>query len=177
MFSKMTLRSSLLSVFLFTFCVFTLLLPSTSFSQEGKPSLSVIQFNDKNNNEDVLKILEKLDPDLFYTEPTYEQIKKTKHFGRYIPLDDKNKNNFIALNIADGGYFCTSYGCPTYIYKKLNNNKWTLVLSVQSNGLYMDVNTKGSKPKNIISISTESGKQKPTIWLWNGLRYIEAKAK
>jgi len=81
------------------------------------------------------------------------------------------------VTVSDGGYFCTSFGCPTYIYQQLSNNQWKQALSVQSFALYQDLNTSGDGPDNLVSISRNGANQSASVWIWNGQNYMEAKQK
>lgn len=160
---------------LFAFFALTLTFSTPISAQEKqKPKLVEIVLNEKTNNADALKIAKKLNPDIFVIEPGYGTA---EHYARYIPLDEKNKTRFLAVTVSDTGYFCTSFGCPTYIYQKLSNNKWQPALSVQSFEIYQDLNTTGNGPDNLISTSRNGANKSVSIWIWNGQQYEEAKQK
>lgn len=147
-------------------------------AQSTKPKLVTIKFDEQSNNDGALTIAKKLNPDLFYIDPNFDKDgSNTSHFAKHLALDINNKDRFLAATVSDTGYFCTKYGCPTYIYLNNGANKWQLALSVQSHQIYQDLNTKGSGPDNLITVSQEAGQRKVTAWLWNGQRYAEAKSR
>lgn len=176
MLSKLTVSNSIFYLF-FVGITMALTIPSLSATaqEQSKPQLVEIVLNDETSDEALLKIAETLNPDLFYIEDGFGGT--AEHYASYIPLDSKNRNRFFAVTVVNTSYFCTSYGCPTYIYESLSGNKWKQVLSVQSNGIYYDVNTPNSNPDNIVSTTIERGSKKINLWLWNGLNYKEAKRK
>jgi hypothetical protein len=160
-----------LLVFMMAFvAVFTA--TSTTYAQSTKPKLARVTLDKKTNNQDALKIAERLNPDFFITEDGFEP---GDFFASYLNLDPKDPKRFLVVTAQNTSYYCTSYGCPYYIYKSSGKNVWSLALSLQANGVYYDLNSPNSKPRNIISASIDQAKKSVKIWLWNGLNYVEAK--
>lgn len=165
-------RFVILSAFvLFSVFAHVIFFSFQSLAQE-KPKPKLVEINLQNsNNKSALALSKKLNPDLFETDSDFGD---SSQHANFISLDSADKERFLAVTVNDKGYFCTSYGCPTYIYQRIGDNKWVLSLSVQAYNLFQDLNTSGSKPDNIISISRERGSKKITVWIWNGQKYEEA---
>jgi len=135
-------------------------------AQSTKPQLvSVSQLLLKSDAE-ALKIAEKINPEFFVVDE--ENFDKATFSAHFLPLDIKNPKRFLVLSASNTNYYCTSYGCPYYIYEQHKNNQWSLALSVQALSLFYDKNTQGSSIHNLISQSIEQAKSKISFWLWNG---------
>ena len=141
--------------------------------QTSRPKPQLAEVNLVNSNDDNLDLAQKLNPDFFEVdEQTFNG--DGKFYALNIPLDPQNPNRFLLLTVRDTFFYCTSYGCPHYIYENIGNNQWKLALSLQSHGLYYDVNSTSSRPRNLISEDTSNASRKIGIWVWNGQNYQKA---
>ncbi len=148
------------------------LMVSPSYAQDSKPKLVEIVLNEQTSDPEALRIVERLDPAFFEVEDGFEE---GDFYASYLRLDPRNPKRFLAVTAQNTSYYCTSYGCPYYIYASSGGNKWSLVLSLQAHAVYFDVNSSKNSSANIISTSIEQAKKSVKIWLWDGLKYTEAK--
>ena len=144
-------------------------------SSRPKPQLVEITFNEDDNAE-ALKIAKTLNPDFFNVD-TENFSQPASFFAKFVSLDEQKPRRFMVLTVTNTPYYCTTYGCPYYIYENKGDNKWSLVLSLQTHTIYYDANTQDGKPRNLISLDYMQAQKLTRIWMWNGLRYEEISKK
>ena len=138
-----------------------------SSTTESKPHLVSISNLLETNDDKALAVAKVLDPDFFITDE--ENFGSDAKFSaQFLSIDKNNPKRFIALTVSNTNYYCTTYGCPYYIYQRRSENKWSLVLSVQALSLLYDKNTNTGTVNNIISQSIEQAQTKIDVWIWNG---------
>lgn len=149
-------------------CFFT---ASGAQAQSGKPQLAPILLNDDNNDQAVLELARKLNPTFFNIDAKYlDGGKNAKFYARYIDLDPNNLKRFFILTVDETAYYCTTHGCPYYIYENKGDNRWSIVLSAQGYDVFRDTNVTG-KPQNIIVKGIEQAQTRLSVFLWNGQSY------
>lgn len=170
--------------FYFFLCILTCMAMIVSYAHaqgqtsdnSKKPKLAEIVLNSETNDPSALEVAKKLNPEFFIVDT--ESFPETPNFyAQYLPLDPKKPNRFLSVTVTGTLYYCTNHGCPYYIYENKGDNKWGLVLSLQTHGIYYDLNRTENKPSNLISVGNVQANRKIRIWMWNGLRYEEVSNK
>jgi hypothetical protein len=157
--------SSLLFLPILLLCIF--FSASTLYAQESKPKLVEIVVNKETNDPKALEVAKKLEPDAFLI---FDGFTKPDFFAKYISLDNNRPDRFIIATAQNSAMYCTSYGCPYYIYENRGGNNWKSVATIQAHSLIYDDN-KQTGPKNIIYQTFEGGQSQVIVSIWNGQYY------
>lgn len=149
-------------------------MPQASFAeadaQTSKSATSVLKLDQDNHNSDALKIAKSLKPSFFDVRGM-----NVDFLARYIELDPENPERFLMFTSSDVGFYCTSHGCPFYIYEN-KNGEWHFAFSIQTIDMMHDVSDGGNIPHDLI-VHTFSGKTKRFHWTDQGFIKTEAKTE
>jgi len=145
-------------------------------SERPKPKLVSVSQLLADNDTEAMAIAEKINPEFFIVDE--ETFGDNAFFSaQFISLSSNQPRRFLGLTVTDTAYYCTSYGCPYYIYENKGDNRWSLALSVQALSVYYDSNSVGSNVSNIITQSIEQASSKTSVWLWNGQHFQKVERK
>lgn len=142
-------------------------LPQTSYAEPDQGTATLI-LNQDNNNAAVLEIARTLKPSFFDVRGM-----NVDFLARYIGLDPENPERFLMFTSSDIGFYCTSHGCPFYIYEN-KNGEWSFAFSIQTTEIMHDASQ--NIPHDLV-IQTFSGKTKRFHWTEQGFIKTEAKTE
>lgn len=169
------LHGGIIGAFMLVFITTALLFPVNLHAQDDtKPNLVPIALNEETNDPQALAIAKKLNPAFFYIDKEYMNgSPNAAYYAKFLPLIPDQPKRFFIVTVTNTLYYCTRYGCPFYIYENYEDNKWRLVLSLQTYSMWYDANTAGTDPDNIISRMESVRGQPVSIWMWASNNYIK----